>query len=161
MPKGNDCPKCLEKINALIANKDSKFDEADREMLLTQDEATLDKFAPVIVEKEVEKIVEKEVEVNRLSDEQKAALAYGEKQLKARKDTMIKTIQDNTEKGTWDEATLTAMSEDMLERVYKMIPKKEEEVDYSLNGNTFQSNRGDCDIDVELPVDVVANADKK
>ena len=129
----NDCPECLKKVDALIANKDSKFEEADREWLLDQDEATLDKLAPVIVEKTVEKTVE----VNKLSDEDKAALAFGRKQLKERRDGMIKTIQANTEKDLWSEEVLGKMDDETLERVFKSV-KKEEEVsvigDYSLFG---------------------------
>jgi len=132
MAEKNECPKCLEKINALIANKDSKFEEADREQLLTFDEATLDKLAPTVVE--IEKKVEKEVEVNKLSPEDKAALAYGKKQMKARRDLMTKSIQDNASKETWPDAVLNSMDEDTLERVY-ISTKKEDETDFSLQGN--------------------------
>jgi len=132
MVEKNECPKCLEKINALIANKDSKFEEADREQLLTFDEATLDKLAPTVVE--IEKKVEKEVEVNKLSPEDKAALAYGKKQMKARRDLMTKSIQDNASKETWPDAVLNSMDEDTLERVY-ISTKKEDETDFSLQGN--------------------------
>jgi len=138
MANAKDCPKCLEKINALIANTASKFEEADREWLLTQEESVLDKLAPTV--KEVEKIVEKTVEVNNLSDEDKAALAFGKKQMKERKDKMIQGIQANTEKGTWDEVTLNSMSEDMLERVYKSVRKEEAATVYL--GSGVQNNAG-------------------
>jgi len=138
MANAKDCPKCLEKINALIANKESKFEEVDRELLLTLEESVLDKLAPVV--KEVEKIVEKTVEVNNLSDEDKAALAFGKKQMKERKDKMIQGIQANTEKGTWDEVTLNSMSEDMLERVYKSVRKEEAATVYL--GSGVQNNAG-------------------
>jgi len=137
MPKGNDCPKCLEKINALIANEQSKFVETDREWLLTQEEATLDKLEPVIVEKE--KVVEKTVEVNKLSPEDQAALAFGKRQMKERRDKLTKGILDNTEEGIWTEEVLNKMDEDTLEKVSKSI-KKEEIVDYSLGGGGFSSN---------------------
>jgi hypothetical protein len=149
MPNGNDCPSCLKKINALIANEQSLFVEADRPWLLTQDESYLDKLTPVIVEKEVEK----KVEVNKLTDAQKAALAYGERQLKARRDGMVKAIQDNTDNGTWDEATLVTMTEDVLERIYKSVVKEEEEEkggNYSLNGNAVNINTADAE-EILLP----------
>ena len=138
MANAKDCPKCLEKINALITNTESKFEEADREWLLTQEESVLDKLAPVV--KEVEKIVEKTVEVNKLSAEDQAALAFGKRQMKERKDKMIQGIQDNTEKGTWDEVTLNTMTEDMLERVYKSVKKEDAPVDFSLNSTRVNTN---------------------
>jgi len=138
MSNETKCPRCLEKINALIANEQSKFVETDREWLLTQDEGTLDKLAPVV--KEIEKIVEKTVEVNKLSAEDQADLAWAKKMRKEKRDSIIKGIQDNTEKGTWDDATLSAMTEDVLERVLKSV-KKDVVVDYSVNANV-QSNTG-------------------
>jgi hypothetical protein len=128
MANNGNCPKCLEKINALIANTASKFEEADREWLLTQEESVLDKLAPV----EVEKIVEKTVEVNKLSTEDQAALAFGKKQMKERKEKMVKGILDNTAQGIWDSAMLTNMSEDILEKMYNSFTK-EEPVNYQLN----------------------------
>lgn len=136
MPKGNDCPKCLEKINALIANEQSKFTEADREWLLTQDEATLDKLAPVIVEKE--KVVEKAIEVNKLSAEDQADLAWARSARRQKRDKLIETIQVNT-KDVWKPEELAAMSDSILEKVANSV-KKEEIVDYSLNGTGFNAN---------------------
>ena len=130
MAEKNECPNCLEKINALIANEQSKFVEADREVLLTFDEATLDKLEPTVVE--VEKVVEKEVNVNALTPEDQAALAFGKKQMKARTDSMSKSIQENTSKELWPDAILNAMDEESLERVYKTTKKEDEVVDYSL-----------------------------
>jgi hypothetical protein len=136
----NECPKCLEKINALIANKDSGFDETDREWLEVLSEKALDKAITPKV-KEVEKVVEKTIEVNKLSTDDQAALAFGKKQMKERKEKMIKAIQDNTEKGIWEDAVLTTMSEDMLERVFNSVKKEETLVDYSLNsGRTINAN---------------------
>ena len=131
MAKENDCPKCLEKINALIANKESKFDEADRELLLTLEETVLDKLAPVV--KEIEKVVEKTVEVNKLTPEDQAALNYGKKQLAENRSKMIKGIQANTAKGILTDEKLKVMDDDTLEAIYKSV-KKDEEVNYELNG---------------------------
>ena len=133
MPK-NECPKCLEKINAVIANKESGFVEADREWLEVLSEAQLDKtITPKVVEKE--KVVEKTVEVNKLSTEDQADLAWAKEQRKARRENWVKEVIANTEKGTWEETTLNEMKDDVLERVFKSV-KKETTTDYSVNGGT-------------------------
>lgn len=134
----NKCPKCLEKVNALIANTESKFEETDREWLLTQDEKTLDKLAPVV--KEVEKIVEKTVEVNKLTDDQKADLAFVANMRATQRAERIQSIQANTSKELWPDEVLKNMNEDTLKRVYDSV-KKETVADYSLNANV-QSNTG-------------------
>lgn len=126
----NECPKCLEKINAVITNKESGFVEADREWLETLSETALDKvITPKVIEKE--KVVEKTVEVNKLAPEDQAALAFGRKQLKERRDMWVKGIQDNA-KGIWADEKLAKMDDDTLEGIYKSV-KKEETTDYSLN----------------------------
>ena len=77
--------------------------------------------------------------VESLSAEDKEALAFGRKQLKERREKMIKGIQANTDK-IWPDEVLNAMDEDNLERVYESV-KKEEEVNYSLNSSTrFSGN---------------------
>jgi len=133
MPK-NECPECLKKINAVIANKESGFVETDREWLEVLSEAQLDKaITPKVVEKE--KVVEKTVEVNKLSTEDQADLAWARDQRKARRENWVKEVIANTEKGTWEEATLKEMKDDVLERVFKSV-KKEDTTDYSVNGGT-------------------------
>lgn len=130
MPK-NECPKCLVKINTVITNKESGFVEADREWLETLSEAALDKtITPRVIEKE--KIVEKIVEVNKFTPAQEADLAFVAKQRAEKRNSMIQGIQANTEKGTWDDITLNAMSEDLLEKVFKSVKKEDAPVDYSL-----------------------------
>ena len=137
MPKGNDCPTCKAKVEALINNEKTPWKDADREWLLTQEETVLDRLAPV----EVEKVVEKTVEVNKLTPEQTADLAFVANMRKEKKAKMVADILSNTESGTWDEPTLTAMSEDVLERVHKSVKKVEaEQADYSMiPGFTAQS----------------------
>lgn len=135
----NECPKCLEKINAVIANKDSGFVEADREWLEILSETALDKAITPKV-KEVEKVVEKTVEVNALSDDDKAALAFGKKQLKERREGWIKGVQANTEK-VWSDEKLNKMDDETLEGIYKSVVKEEPKGgNYSLNGGVVQSN---------------------
>lgn len=140
----NECPKCLEKINTLIANKESGFVEADREWLEVLNESALDKVITPKV-KEVEKIVEKVVEVNKLSADDQAALAFGKRQMKERKEKMVKGIQDNTEKGIWDETVLNSMSEDLLERVFNSVKKEEESL---LQGNYLLNAGGNLNVNV-------------
>jgi hypothetical protein len=134
----NKCPKCLEKINALIANQQSPFVETDREWLLTQEESILDKLAPQVVEK----VVEKTVEVNKLTPSQEADLAFVARQRAEKRNSIIQGIQANTSKELWSDETLNAMSEDMLERVYKSV-KKEEVVDYSFQANAYAKVSGE------------------
>jgi hypothetical protein len=136
------CPKCLEKINKLLANKESGFDETDREWLEVLSEKALDKaITPKVVEKE--KIVEKTVEINKLTDAQKAALAFGEKQLRERREGWVKGIQDNA-KDIWTVEKLNKMDDDTLEGIYKSVVKEESATagNYALNGGVIQANAG-------------------
>ena len=138
MANAKDCPKCLEKINALIANTASKFEEADREWLLTQEESVLDKLAPVV--KEVEKVVEKTVEVNKLSPADQADLAWARQQRAERRAARVQSIQANTSKDTWSDEILNNMTDDMLERVYNSVKKEEAPVVYL--GSNINTNAG-------------------
>jgi hypothetical protein len=132
------CTPCIKKkVDALIANAKSGYTEDDRVVLETLSEAMLDKISnPVTVEKVVEKVVEKEVQVNMLSDDEKAALAYGQAQLKANREKLISGILANTEKGIWSEEILKAKDLDDLNRISAMSTrsKKDEPADYSFNG---------------------------
>ena len=134
METNQKCTPCIEKkVNDLIANS-GHYTEDDRDWLQALEEKQLDKITANV------KVVEKEVvkEVNVLTDAQKAALAYGEKQLKELREKMIKGIQDNTSKELWSDEQLNTMSDDILEKVYKSV-KREEIVDFSLNSQ-FQMN---------------------
>ena len=129
------CTPCIKKrVDALIAHESKKFAETDRVWLETFSEEQLDKMIPTVVEKEVTK------EVNVLTDAQKAALAYGEKLLKEKRENMIKGIQANATKEVWPDDVLANMEEGMLERVFTSV-KKEETPDFSVNGSgNFQKN---------------------
>jgi len=140
MSKVKDCPECLEKVDTLIANEQSGFTEENREWLLDQEVSIFEKLEPVVIEKE--KVVEKTIEVNKLSTDDQAALAFGKKQMKERRETMHKGIQANTAEGIWTDEVLKVMSEDNLERLFNSV-KKEETPDYSLNGNTQLSANSD------------------
>jgi hypothetical protein len=136
----NKCPKCVEKINALIANKESGFVEADRVWLDTLTEPQLDKVTPKVIEK----VVEKEVKVNVLTPEQQADLAFVANQRAAKRNEMIQGIQANTSKELWPDDVLKVMSEDNLKRLFNSV-KKEEPVDYSLQGGEFNTNAGEVE----------------
>jgi len=128
----NECPKCVEKINALIANKESGFVEVDREWLDTLTEAALDKVTPKVIEKE--KIVRETVEVNVMSAEDKTALAAYRKEQKDKKDAVIKQIMDNSEQGVWTAEELGAMKDDVLAKIAGLV-QKEEKYDFSVNAS--------------------------
>jgi len=148
------CTPCVEKkVSELIANSQGRFIDSDKEWLQTLTEVQLDKLTDKKCDEEEEltesackKKVAKNEEVapvvQQLSPEDQAALAYGRKQLKERKEKMIKGIQDNTEKGVWDEATLNAMGEDILERVYNSVKKEDAPVVY-LSGSNLNVNTGE------------------
>lgn len=127
--KTKECPDCLKKIDALIANEQSPFVEDDRDLLLNFSLEQLEKLEPVIVEKEVEKTVE----VNVLSDEDKQALAAYKAEQKEKRDTMIKEIQANTSEETWPTEVLEKFDKDNLTRLHESV-KKEEVTDYSVMG---------------------------
>ena len=138
------CGQCMEKVVAIIQSNAAGMSETDREWLLTQEEATLDML---LSKKPVEKVIEKKVEVNAqltseqilnaMSAEDKAALAFGKKQLSEKRAGMIKGIQDNTSKELWPDVELNTMSVEFLEKLYNSVKSDDQEdvVNYSLNGN--------------------------
>lgn len=130
--KMEKCTPCIEKrVTELVANKQTKFTDADVEWLQTLTEAQLDQMIPEELE------VVENAEVTALSAEDKAALEFGKKMLKKKKDDMAAGIQKNTEAGIWTPEILANMSEEMLERVYNSVKKEDTPVvaDYSLAGN--------------------------
>ena len=129
------CTPCIEKkATELIANKATKFMEADRGWLETFEEVQLNKMEPEI----------QVPEVNKLSAEDQAALDYGKKALAKKKADMTANILANTAEGVWPTDVLANMDEEMLERVEKSIKVKEVPADYSLNsGGKMQSNSGE------------------
>ena len=127
------CTPCVEKkANELIANSATGFTEDDRDML------------QALTEKQLDALVPKTIEVNAaMSAEDTKALEFGKAELAKKRSTYISGIQKNTAADLWPEATLNAMDEDTLERVFKSV-SKEEEVDFSLNGNatSLNANKG-------------------
>jgi len=137
------CPKCLEKINKLLANKESGFDETDREWLEVLSEKALDKaITPKVIEKE--KIVEKTVEINKLSAEDQADVAWARQQRKEKRDAMIQGIQANTSKELWPDTGFGTMTDALIKRVYDSVVKEESATagNYALNANNMNANAG-------------------
>ena len=133
-------PCCEDLVDELIANKRTKWEAENKEWMLTLEEDVLQKMIPE-KEKEPEPVVNSESKnepekpgdgIELLSAEDKAALAYGRKQLEEKRAEMIKGIQDNADKEIWTDEILSTYDEDSLERVYKTVVK-EKIVDYSLN----------------------------
>ena len=129
MPKDNEkCTPCVKaKVDALIANEASKFAETDREWLETLSEDQLKKLEPQVIEKEVVK------EVNVLSAEDRAIIDYVKFQKEEQKKATISQIQANSDKGTWTDDELNAMSDSALAKIAGLL-RKEQPVDYSLYG---------------------------
>ena len=135
-----ECAPCIKaKVDDLIANSQGRWTEDDREFLQTCSEAQLDKMKPTEVVKEVEK----KIEVNKLTPQQEADLAFVANMRAEKKRTMISEIQANTSKELWPDEVLNGMDDANLERVFKSV-KKEEVVDYSLGGEVpIRTNAGE------------------
>jgi len=148
-----ECAPCIkEKVDALIANSQGRWTENDREFLQTLSEDQLEKMKPIEVVKEVEK----KVEVNKLTPQQEADLAFVANMRAERKRTMISEIQANTEQGTWTEEGLNKMDDDTLVRVHKSVQKKEthQVVDYSLGAGAPIINGGEEEILTPAGIDI-------
>lgn len=154
METNEKCTPCIKKkVDALIANKAATYGEDDREWLEGLTEIQLDKMVPA------EKTVEtNSQQIQVLSAEDQAALDYGKKVLRERKASMIKGIQANTEKGLWEEAELTAMSDANLEKLFKSVKKEEEVIEdanYALNSNFGKRKSVEITEDPLYPTGVV------
>jgi hypothetical protein len=135
---------CEAKVDALIANKQTKWTAADRDWLLTQEESVIEKMSPM--ESKAEPKVEPQVNKTEVIDEFKAGLktiddytAIMPEKMKARIDKwvadeaaeregLIKTITDNSEK--FKKEDLEVLSDDVLKGIAESIT----ESDYSVMG---------------------------
>jgi len=155
------CGQCMEKIVAIINTNAAGMTADNREWLLTQEEATLDMLLskkPVENKVEVNTLTSEQI-INAMSAEDKAALAFGRRQLAEKRATMVKGIQDNTSKELWPDAVLNALSEDFLEKLYTSVNvNTESDVNYDLNAN---SRHIDTNAEEGLyPVDITFDAKK-
>jgi hypothetical protein len=147
------CDGCEALVNALIANAETKWEESDREWLMTLEEARLTKFiqdekkpakkteepaAPQMNAEEAMKIVKESLKTNEdfmkiVPDEFKEQLRSGLRLHQEARARMVKAILDNTEENVWKEEDLSAMEIEVLEKVFKSVVRKEV-ADYSLAG---------------------------
>ena len=135
---------CPNKVDALIANKLSTFEESDKEWLLTQTPERLESLEK-LTPKEPEKKVEKKVEVNKTKevnmdeyiriDSIKTADDYinhapkdirdslkAGMQLNAdRRVALVQFILDNAEQDSWIKEDLEVLDSAMLERLRKQF----------------------------------------
>ncbi len=137
------CTACVKKkVDALIAHELTNFEERDREFLQGLTEEQLDRMTPktppAVNTAKSGKEEESKPAIQALSADDQAALAYGKKLLKEKKDRMIRGIQENTAKDLWPTELLNTMEEEMLEKVFASVQKKAEETpetyDYTVNG---------------------------
>ena len=143
-------PCCPDKVNELIANKQSNFTDEDKEWLSEQDEVNINKMFP----KEPEKKEVKDVKVNKeeavnvlketlktpedffalmpdeMQDQMKAGLVLHNQNRKK----LQKTILDNAKEDTWTEDELKTMSTDMLKKIASSF-NVEDIADYSGSGS--------------------------
>jgi len=154
-------PCCEDLVNELITNKRTKFEEADKEQLLTLSEDLLSKLIPdeeTKVDPKIEKTEKVALQINAeqalkvlkesmktpedffkiLPAEYQDSMRSGLTLHEARRAEMVKTIQDNL-KEVWTEDELKTMDMVTLSKVHKGIP---EAVDYSGNGGGIvQTNK--------------------
>lgn len=134
------CGQCMEKIVAIINSNKTPYTEEHRSFLLTQSEEFLNSIMP---KEEPVAHTEKKEEVQTLSAEDQAALEFGKRMLREKRQKLIAGIQANVEKDTWTDADLNAMSETLLEKIYNSVKVKEDtnaSMDWSLNGNAILDN---------------------
>ncbi len=145
------CEKCPEKVDLLIANTATHFDDSDRNWLLELDENQLDKLIPkrVRVNTETPEIKTPTVEdawkiiqanaknedyINHLPEDLKGMYTEGMAVLKEQRDNLIKSIMDNTEKDVWMKEELEMMDTNVLKKVEKSVHKSDAD---AYNGGNY------------------------
>jgi len=170
-------PCCEAKVDALIANKQTDWAAADREVLMTLEESVINKMIP----KEIAPVVHSAQEIVEIGEEAltifKDALKTVEdyaalmpEKMKAQfeagmvlytetRKATVQGIMDNTEKGAWKQETLEAMDDDTL----ASIAKTAKVVDYSgqASGGTIKEKGVMANEDILFPADVVFETEKK
>jgi len=155
MSEKKDKPCCEDVVDALIANKETKFTDEDKTWLLTLEENQLAK----IVQDEVQEDPPEEETASQLNAEQarqimkdsikttedfmafmpdgemKDQMNTGLALHKQRREGMVKAIIANTEKDLWKEETLNGMDFNVLTKLYKSINTTTVDggADYTLN----------------------------
>lgn len=160
MSEEKKTPCCEDLVDELITNERTKFDDKDKEQLLTLEGTLLGKLIPEVEKVEADPKPEKApepVQVNAedalkvlresikepedffkiLPAEMQDSMRSGLTLHEAQRAKMVKAITDNL-KDVWSEDDLKAMDMETLSKVHKSIP---ETVDYSGNGSgTVQAN---------------------
>jgi hypothetical protein len=156
----NTKPCCPDKVDALIANKHSNFTEDDKEWLLTQDAATLEKMIP-----KEQKPVEPQVNTadyvrkdslkttddfialapKEMQDQMRSGLALHQEH----RTSLIASIIANAKKDSWTEAELQELDAKML---VKLNSQFEEVSDYSLQGSGTVPNTNLGNDELEEPM---------
>lgn len=138
----NQCPSCVAKVNALIANTKSPFQESDRKWLEVLEEAALDKLVPQevapVVNTEAPKPVTREEAFATLGiknpkefmDQAQFGLGIYQQQ----KAAVIAAIVANTEEGVWTPEELDKMEFETLQKLSKSVVKEAQVVDFSMFG---------------------------
>lgn len=118
------CEPCKKKVDALIANTNTHFNESDREWLEALTEDKLDKMIPKLVQTNSEPVPvskEKALEVLGIEKEQ---YEKGLEIYNTRRQEVITSIMANTESGLWTNEVLATMKLDVLEKIEKSAVKK-------------------------------------
>lgn len=155
---------CEAKIDALIANAETLWSASHKEFLMTQEEAFIDslvpKKAPAVqqnanvptAEEAVatfkQTLTKPEDYLELMSEDMKVQFQDGLRLYKEKRETLVKSIMDNTAEGTWNKEHLETMQTSVLESIEKSIGKQ---TDYSgqAGGNAsgnFESNTADAGI---------------
>jgi hypothetical protein len=137
------CDKCPEKVDELIANSATHFEETDREWLTALTEDKLDKLIPKRVRtiisdpkpvtvNEAKEVIQANMQgeelLKLLPEEMLARYNTGVKIYNDRRNSVIQSIMDNTEKDTWSKEDLESMKLDVLEKIEKSVKKSVEGV---------------------------------
>jgi hypothetical protein len=165
---------CEDKVDRLIANKQTRFTADDKEFLMGLEESQLDKLSPMEPEAPPKKKEEPQVNKEEVVEEFKAGLKTiedytslmpeemkgqvegGVKLYKEHRESLVKGIMDNT-KDNFSQEQLVAMDDSTLESIFKSVKP----VDYSAQSGSGILDNGEDDDDILYPAAVYATADKK
>lgn len=130
-----DCPACVIKVNALIADTKNPWTEDDREVLEVMNEEQLDRYAPtkpeapiVNVKKDDEVLkvkITKDEALEALGPEFVQQMNFGLSVFADQKKLVVDHIIANTTEGVWKEDALNAMEYPTLKNIADSIPAKQ------------------------------------
>lgn len=177
----NEKSCCPEKVDKLIANEATQFTQDDKEWLLTQEEATIDKMFPKEVEPKKEpntnskdekvtaeqamQVLKEQIKqpqdfINLLPDEMQDQMNNGLKLHQEKRTNLITGILNNTE-NVWKEEDLKQMDTSMLEKISTSIKANKQEVtDYTAMGGSNQEPTNNTSDGILLPAGVEVTEEK-